>query len=105
MSAAGAEAESVPGEGEGEELRHILGENAPSKVSHKLSSEILTVSMFEDRAVTQIWKSRIYSVEFCFVEIITSSEGTITIILCLVRLVNLIHHGNIEAHIMSEKAI
>ena len=33
VSAAGAEAEAVPGQEEGEELRHILGENAPSKVS------------------------------------------------------------------------
>ena len=33
VSAAGAEAEALPGLGEGEELRHILGENAPSKVS------------------------------------------------------------------------
>ena len=32
VSAAGAEAEAVPGQEEGEELRHILGENAPSKV-------------------------------------------------------------------------
>ena len=33
VSAAGAEAEAIPGQEEGEELRHILGENAPSKVS------------------------------------------------------------------------
>ena len=52
MSAAGAEAEAVPGQEESEELRHILGENAPSKVSQvycviKCSNEEGQVSAFK----------------------------------------------------------